>query len=396
MIKIFECVVGSTVYGTSTPQSDIDIKMVHVADKIDFYTNNYQQQINFDKDTVSYELSRFMELISVNNPTCLEMLFTPKEHILYMHPAFEILYNNREKFLTTKCKNTFGGYVVSQINKATALDKKMNWEKERIERKSVLDFCYTFLNQGSTHISKWLDNRNLHQKYCGLVNTPNMHDIYGVFYDFKSHIENEDTLPTDTFVCEYFGLCNYTYTNSVNERKKEIILEHPNYNINKSIKLNFKGIVSEDLSSNEVRLSSIPPNIKPITHMSFNKHGYSKHCVDYKSYTTWLNERNTQRYVDTNKHGQMIDGKNLLHCRRLLDIAYEIPTLKTINLKRDNADYLLKIRRGEVELQEIIDKAREDIKNINIVYDACDLPHNIDTDMMNDIAYNIRKQLYNI
>lgn len=417
---LFDVTIGSTVYGTNTPTSDIDNKAVHIVNKFDFYTNNFEPQIIFNKDSNSYELSRFLELICVNNPTCLEMLFTPEKHIREMDTAFKVLVDNRHAFLTKMCKNTFGGYVRSQIMKATALDKKMNWEKERIERKDVLDFCYTFYNQGSTKINNWLEYRGLKQRYCGLINIPNMHDTYGLYYDFGNHIANEDSLPSDDVVLDYLGLPKGQYdikgliniilnTDLREEPNRRFIsyIEHVdgvNYarplciNIEelrtKLTPIGFRGIVGEDKESNEVRLSSIPKGVKPMCNMTWNKSGYNVHCKDYREYTKWLSERNTQRYVDTNKHGQMIDGKNLLHCRRLLDIAIEIATTKDIVLERPNAKELLEIRKGCVDLQTIIESAKKDLLLLDELYNNSDLPDEVDMGFVNELHYKIREEYY--
>ena len=63
-----------------------------------------------------------------------------------------------------------------------------------------------------------------------------------------------------------------------------------------------------------------------------------------------MKERNEARWVDVKSHGQKIDGKNMMHCRRLMDMAREIGEGKGINVRRENADYLISIRKGEVDL----------------------------------------------
>ncbi len=114
------------------------------------------------------------------------------------------------------------------------------------------------------------------------------------------------------------------------------------------------------------------------------------HCKDFKDYTTWLENRNTQRYVDLKGHNQQIDGKNLLHCRRLLDMAMEIASEKTITVLRPNAEYLLKIRRGEVPLDEIIEKAEADVKKLDELYDKSDLSTTVDMGFVNKLLLEIR------
>src|SRR5690606_11683823 len=109
--------------------------------------------------------------------------------------------------------------------------------------------------------------------------------------------------------------------------------------------LGFKGVASDN--SNSLRTSSVPKYIKAEPGvLYFNKSEYMKHCADYKSYETWLKERNTQRYVDSQAHGQKIDGKNLLHTVRLLETAKDIVNTKELVVRRPNAQDLIKIKIG--------------------------------------------------
>jgi hypothetical protein len=73
-----------------------------------------------------------------NNPTVLELLNTPEECILYKHPVFDMILNDRDNFLSKKCANSFGGYARQQIGKAKGQNKKQNWEKDKVTRKDVL------------------------------------------------------------------------------------------------------------------------------------------------------------------------------------------------------------------------------------------------------------------
>lgn len=59
------------------------------------------------------------------NPAMLDLLFMPEDCIVEKHTAFELILQNRDKFLTKKCLRSFGGYAVAQIKKAKGLDKKL-------------------------------------------------------------------------------------------------------------------------------------------------------------------------------------------------------------------------------------------------------------------------------
>lgn len=353
MEYIFKAIVGSQSYGTSTPTSDIDYKGVYIQDNDELVGFGYKEQIEVGKDETYYEVRRFLQLLKSANPTVLELLYSPDDCIIKKSPQFDLIVNKRDKFLTKKCFMSFGGYAVAQIKKAKGLDKKMNYEKDRVTRKDVLYFCHVLNSDsfGTIPIKDYLKKENKDQKYFGLSKLTHFRDCYSMFYDYLA--EMKSTNPK--FEGKGYG---------------------------------FKGIVGD--KSNEVRLSDVPKFAIRDNILYFNKDGYSVHCKDYNDYEVWLKNRSTERFVDVKGHNQKIDGKNLLHCRRLLDMAIEIAIHGTISVKRPNSDYLLKIRRGEVELQSIIDKAEEDIKFLSEIYGKSNLPDDCEDSFVNDLLLEIR------
>lgn len=345
---ILRAIVGSQAYGTSTPQSDIDYKGIYAQPTNDLISFNYKEQIEISKDETLYEVRRFLQLLQSANPTVLELLYSPEDCIVERHRVYDILLRERDRFLTKQCANSFGGYAIAQIKKATALDKKMNWEASRVIRKTVLDFCYVYENGKTLSLSTYLKREGMKQEYCGLVALNHMRDSYALYYDYSMQYANAR---------------------------------------GKMSELGYKGIVQDN--SNEVCLSSVTKEALPVCLMHWNKDGWSRHCKDYHQYQVWLAERNEQRYVD-NQHGQKVDGKNLMHCRRLLDVALEIAEHKTITVRRPNADYLLKIRRGEVHLMEIIEQAENDIQRLDDLFAASNLAGEVDKTFVNDLLLEVR------
>ena len=192
-LLIYNYLRGSHCHGISTPLSDEDYCGIYLApvEQILGLGLDYQDQIsNETNDIVWYELQKFMNLLLKSNPTVLEALFVDDKYVEYEHPIMTEIKKHKEKFLTKKCFDSFFSYAKSQIKKARGLNKKINWEVP--ERKGILDFVYTYHKQGSSKIQNWLEYRNLKQKYCGLVNVPNMHDNYSVFYDWGNHFLNEN------------------------------------------------------------------------------------------------------------------------------------------------------------------------------------------------------------
>jgi len=365
---IFKTIVGSQAYGTATVNSDLDVKGIYVQSLNEILGFNYIEQINVSKDETYYEVKRFLELLVQGNPTMLELLFMPENCIIEKKPIFDFILKHKDKFITKKCLESFGGYAISQIRKAKGLDKKMNWESFQMKRKSVLDFCYVLLpNGGSKLFNEWL-NDDYNKKY---------RDDFSNFYPMPG---SERTYADFGLAAIDHARDTYNLYDLSIEKYKE--------------KISNCGIISDLIKSNNVQLTSIPKGIKPFGILIFNKDGFSSHCKKYKEWKNWLENRNIQRYVDNVNHNQKIDGKNLLHCRRLLDMALEIAKDKQVIVQRPNADYLLKIKRGEVSLNEIIEKAEEDILILNDLTKTCDLPDEINKEFLNDLLIKIRKKEY--
>ena len=213
---------------------------------------------------------------------------------------------------------------------------------DRVTRKTPIDFTHAYVDGKTMPITKWLEDNGILQERCGLVKLNHFKNSYSLYYDDS---KNND--------------------------------------------LKFKGIFLDN--SNEPRLSSIPKDLLPLTMINFNMEGYSTHCKDYKEYQEWLEKRNIDRYTEVKNHNQKIDGKNLMHCRRLLDMAIEIAETGTFNVKRPNAEFLLSIRRGELSLDEVLNKAEEDVKRLDELYQNSNLPDTCDKDFVNDLLLQVRK-----
>jgi len=376
---------GSQAYGTQLPTSDTDYAGVYIQPIEDIMGFGYKEQINDDKnDTVFYELKRFLELLASNNPTILELMNTPEDCIIYKDPAFDQILEHRDKFITKVCAKSFGGYAIQQIKKAKGQDKKQNWEKDKVTRKDVLDFVYVIEGEKSIPWKVWNSGENSQryiydEKFCGIVNIPNARDVYAVYFDERSALCHSESYGEE-------------FRNNLKEKLKSEGLP---------MGYGYKGLVKTGeganlAESNSLRLSSIPKGETPICTITYNKDGYTSHCSDYKSYQTWLENKNDQRWVDVKAHGQKIDGKNMMHCRRLLEMSREIAEGKGIVVRRENAQELIAIRKGEVDLQSLIDRAEEDILTIDELFKNSSLPESVDKDFVNQILVSIRKQFYNL
>lgn len=134
---IFETLAGSHLYGTNTPESDIDIRGVCIppASVRDNPFQNFEQQEFPGEDKVIYSLKKFFQLASDCNPNIIELIFSTGNSVTVWTHQWERIYNNRHLFLSTKAKFTFTGYAFSQL-KRIKLHREwlLNPPKEKPER----------------------------------------------------------------------------------------------------------------------------------------------------------------------------------------------------------------------------------------------------------------------
>jgi len=121
---ILLALTGSNSYGLALPSSDKDYKGIFIAPK-EYYlgTKNIEQkdkgwneqgnggftQLDNNKDTVLYELRKYIMLASKCNPNILELLFERPDFIEYKSFAGQYLIDNRELFLSKRVKHTYSG-----------------------------------------------------------------------------------------------------------------------------------------------------------------------------------------------------------------------------------------------------------------------------------------------
>lgn len=337
---IFEAVTGSKAYGLDTPASDTDIRGVYVVPKEIFYSLEYPEQVSNDSnDIVYYELRRFMELLAKNNPNIMELLAVPEHCVLYRHPVMDAL--KPEFFLSKLCEKAFANYAFTQIKKAYGLEKKIVNPVEK-ERKSVLDFCFVYEGKETMAAKQFLGNNGLEEDSVGLAVVPHLRDCYNLFYGKDK---------------SYAGIV----------RKK---------------------------TSNDVALSSIPKEETPLALLYFNRDGYSTYCKKYREYWEWVDKRNEERYKTTVSHGKNYDAKNMMHVFRLLLMAKEIATERRINVLRHDREFLLGIKTGKFEYDELVGKATALKDELTELYASPDLPEVADEKEISRLLMQMRESVY--
>lgn len=345
---LFEAIVGSQSFGTNVETSDVDIARVYKLDVEDYLKPKFESVIVHGKgDENEYEIGKFISMCFTGNPTVLSILFSPERCVLKSTPLFDELRAKREFFITKQCRNPFTGYAFEQVRKAENAQRYTNFEKLEMKRLNPIDFVYVILDSnnvlgerksGVSPLSLWLSNKNLTQfdvVFTKLEHTKEGHQIY---------LQN-----------------------------------------------NPRGITASE--SCNLRVSDTPKGSIPLATCVYNEDAYRKHCKEYNEYEKAIKNRNRTRYVENGE--STIDVKNLMHTVRLVNMAFEVAEGKGLLVDRTNidADYLLKIRKNELDLKVIFEEMKIKIDLIKEAFEKSSIPDECPLDYEELVVYFRKNQI---
>ena len=337
-LLLFDTVAGSQAYGTALAGSDEDRRGVFVAPPGYLLgLDDIEQVADARGDEVYYEVGRFVEMLLKNNPNALELLAMPDDCVRIRHPLYQIL--RPDLFLSKLCARTYGEYALGQIRKARGLNKKIvNPQPER--RMGLLEFCHVPEGQGSTPLLTWLAAREHDPKHCGLTAVLHATDLFAIYHAAD-------------------GV--------------------------------YRGLISPK-DPDALVFSSVPNDARPIAWMHCNMDAFRAHCKAHREYWEWVAVRNDERYQTNAGHGRGYDSKNLMHTLRLLDMAGEIATEGVLRVRRPNREFLLQVRAGEFDYDELVARAEEKLTEVRQAFERCSLPDEPNRYTVNAALGEIRSQ----
>ncbi|AWY07904.1 nucleotidyltransferase [Escherichia phage SF] len=130
MKTIMKGYFGSHLYGTSTPESDVDFKEIYVPHARDILTGNVKEHMSKNTNNTSskntkddvdhelYSLKYFFKLAMDGETVALDMLHTPQSLVVKsdLPDMWKYIQDNRSRFYTTNMKS-YLGYVRKQASK---------------------------------------------------------------------------------------------------------------------------------------------------------------------------------------------------------------------------------------------------------------------------------------
>ena len=152
---IFETVVGSRLYGTNSPESDMDFMGIFLPSTEDVLglenpptewskdekISTGARNIAGDVDRKYYSLKRYLSLLAEGQSIQLEMLFSPRQMWLTpgrpMRCPWSTIIQNRELFVSKGSIMPFIGFAKAQAYKATVKGENLKILREIIHRMTL-------------------------------------------------------------------------------------------------------------------------------------------------------------------------------------------------------------------------------------------------------------------
>lgn len=351
---IFLALVGSRAYGIHDKNSDYDKKGVLIPpSKYLFGTEIFEQFCDYPgEDKVIFDFKKVVNLIADNNPNMLDLLFSPEKCILTLKRPWEIIIENRDLFLSKRCRHTYSGYAFAQLRK---LDDHrrflLNPPKVKPERKDY----------GLPDVSIFPTAQLKAVAYAAVREF--------IVEEDKGNFINELDDAYSTYVMPIFD---------------------------KFIKPEFRTLALDNL---QVGIKAQAHTLRSLG-ASYIKDEYleaaTKELKFYSAYTEWqqyqfwLKNRNKARAELERKF--TYDTKHAAHMVRLIRMCKEILETGKVNVDRTNidAEELKAIRyNGIWSYQELVDYARKMDDIAEQLYRSSTLPELPDTYKIKDLYTSI-------
>lgn len=331
---------GSHSYGTNIETSDVDVRGVFCAKRVNVATPFFpykEQTIPSMEDAKVYEVSNFLNLYTQGNPNILETLWVDEQDVLLNSPAYSVLKENRQALLSKKVAFTFTGYALSQLKRIKGHNKWIN-------------------NPKPFEPPKQTDYVKLVQNFTKDKVLPNEFSI-------TNYPENSRVIP---FGDNLFGL----YVD------RELTKGYSPFDKYYTLNTQF-----EDESS----AGYGPPDFM----VRWKKEQYTLAKQDHRNYWNWKENRNPARAALEEEHS--FDTKHAMHLVRLLRMGEEILTTGEVKVKRPDAQELLDVRAGAWSYEELLEYAEEKDNQIRtVLYKSSDLPKSPDIKLASKILTQIQ------
>lgn len=344
---IFLCLHGSHAYGTSTPESDWDVRGVAIAPLVRYFgtrpweqlqggspflgellTRHHPQAEGTELDSEVFNITKFVRLAADANPNILDILFAHHDDWLYSTPVWEELHASRHQFLSMRVRYTYTGYAMSQLKR---IETHRRWLLTPPKKKpSRADFGLpehrSLVPRDVQDIAEsWIKKKQQEWQLDALIESLDEDEREEFREQLRSHFEMIHGRPYEA--------------EGAHEREQASLQS---------------GLTAELFRRLEA------------------ERRYHQALQHWKQYQNWLKNRNPQRAELERQYGY--DAKHASHLVRLLLSAQEIMTTGDLSVRHPQADLLRQIRQGAWSYDELISWAKEQEEKIEALAQEKPLP----------------------
>jgi uncharacterized protein len=337
---IFECIVGSQAYGINTSTSDVDKSGVMIPDK-EYYLGlksvaQFQGYENEDKTI--YEFRKIVKLLADNNPNCLDLLFMPERCILKITPYWQQIIDNADLFISKKCRHTFSGYAIAQLNRI------------KTHRAYLLN----------PPVAK-PDRKDYGLKDQPFFETAQLKSIVAIESMFELISDEERSTFCDKLDIIYADQVVPLFYKYLKEDRRTIALEF----IQRALNSQLKTLVELGRTTSIIKDEYVEEAEKELQ--------YTNAFRNWQRYEEWKKHRNKQRAPLEEKFG--FDTKHAAHLVRLIRMGKEILETGKVNVDRTNidAEELKAIRGGIWSYDQVEEYATNMDKEFDALYESTSL-----------------------
>lgn len=134
ILQIADCVhiAGSRLYGTSTENSDIDLRGFWLPPaEVLLGRDNFDQIESSQQDICIYSLPKFFKLLEIGSPNVLETLFVPENLIQRSTDVYKIMIEYRHLFINDRIIKPIFGFSEGQWLNVTGYNTRKLGQKRK-------------------------------------------------------------------------------------------------------------------------------------------------------------------------------------------------------------------------------------------------------------------------
>ena len=398
---LFYALRGSFLYGTNIETSDHDYHGVFMVPNREWLSLFPPQDKLADpkEDTVFFELKKYVGMAMTNNPTVIEMMWTPEDAIVDTSPIIQELFRHRSLFVTKRCFYSFSGYAFDQIKKAKGKNKKVHGN-ERYFSEGGIERLRSLLKADKIS-PEWVEVRFSKHFLSFLLKddqvAPTSNTRWKEMDPFLAEEDIASLLPPKKI----------DFVHIVRDKVRPVrpvpMSEVPNFD------LRHMNCSSMEHIGHQYRLYDYGCKAKGVFHggdivcasipiedeydhfyglMIFAHNEYESEKKAWHSYWEWMANRNEARWKHTDTDETFeFDRKNMLHTFRLIFSGENVARYgcPRIRFPADTIKFLRAIRAGEYEYDYLLPMAEEKLNELRELFEASSLPEAVDTKSVNEL-----------